>query len=155
MTLKVGDKLPSIYLYNSNKERKNLEDMIKGKTIIAFLPGAYTDVCTEEICKLESHLADLEQLQSNVIGITTDSPYVLHEWGSINQITFPLMSYFDKTCIQKFGSEFQNLGGLEGYICANRSIYVVDSKKTITYVWHAPNPGVQPNYEDIIEHLNS
>jgi len=153
MDLKVGDALPSIYLYDSNRVKRNLRDMVTQKTVIAFLPGAYTEVCTTEICTFESYVADLKRLNATIIGITTDSPYVLNEWGSLNHVTFPLLSDFDKECIKTFSTEFHNLGGMEGYICSNRSIFIVDDKKNIIHIWHASNPGVQPEYEKIIDLL--
>ena len=46
---------------------------------------------------------------------------------------------------------FEGLGGLEGYVSANRAVVIVDSEGVIKYRWVAENPGVEPNYDEIEE----
>ena len=46
---------------------------------------------------------------------------------------------------------FEGLGGLEGYISANRAVVIVDSEGVIKYRWVAENPGVEPNYDEVEE----
>ena len=46
---------------------------------------------------------------------------------------------------------FEGLGGLEGYVSANRAVVIVDSEGVIKYRWVAENPGVEPNYDEVEE----
>ena len=44
---------------------------------------------------------------------------------------------------------FTGLGGIDGYTCANRSVFIIKDG-IIKYAWEAePNPGVEPNYDEI------
>ena len=37
----------------------------------------------------------------------------------------------------------------KGYTAATRSVFIVDEEGKITYKWLAPNPGIEPNYDEI------
>ena len=50
---------------------------------------------------------------------------------------------------------FNGLGGLEGYDCSNRGVIIIDEQGLIQYRWVAENPGVEPNYSEIIEKVKS
>ena len=47
------------------------------------------------------------------------------------------------------------LGGIEGYVSANRVVFIVDSEGVIQYRWDAENPGVEPNYDEILQFASS
>ena len=50
---------------------------------------------------------------------------------------------------------FTGLGGIEGYTCANRAVYIIKDG-TIKYAWQAePNPGVEPDYDELKSNLES
>jgi peroxiredoxin len=38
---------------------------------------------------------------------------------------------------------------MPGYTASKRAVYVVDPDGTITYAWVGPNPGVEPNYDEV------
>ena len=43
---------------------------------------------------------------------------------------------------------FEGLGGIEGYTCANRAVFIIKNG-IIMYKWIAPSPGEEPNYEEV------
>ena len=48
------------------------------------------------------------------------------------------------------------MGGIAGYTCASRGVIIIDSEGIIRFRWVAePNPGVEPNYEEIIETIKN
>ena len=50
---------------------------------------------------------------------------------------------------------FTGLGGIEGYTCANRAVYIIKNG-AIKYAWQAePNPGVEPDYNELKSNLES
>ena len=60
-----------------------------------------------------------------------------------------LLSDLDRTVVNKYDILFKGLGGIEGYTCANRAVFIIQNG-VIKYAWQAePNPGVDPNYEEI------
>jgi peroxiredoxin len=42
-----------------------------------------------------------------------------------------------------------NFAGMPGYTASNRAVFVVNAEGTITYAWVGPNPGVEPDYEEV------
>ena len=51
---------------------------------------------------------------------------------------------------------FARAADIEGYTCANRGVVIVDSEGTIKYRWVAePNPGVEPNYDEIKDFIKN
>ena len=45
---------------------------------------------------------------------------------------------------------FVGLGGIEGYVCANRVVIVVDKNGVVQHRWVAENPGVEPDYDAVV-----
>lgn len=78
MPLKLGQPLPEISL--KQKTDAGLVDVSlrrnvgKGKTVILFVPLAFTGVCTDELCKVTGLLDEYKKLGADVIAISVDSP---------------------------------------------------------------------------------
>ena len=66
-----------------------------------------------------------------------------------NNIDYPFLSDFNRRVVTEYDVTFNNLAGLEGYVSANRAIVVVDPDGVFKYKWIAPNPGVEPDYDEI------
>ena len=64
-------------------------------------------------------------------------------------LDFDLLSDLDRSTINAYGVLFSGLGGIDGYTCANRAVFIIKDG-VIKYAWQAePNPGVEPNYKEI------
>jgi len=147
--VEVGDKAPDFTLYDQDKKlRRNSEVLVKGtKTIIAFYPGAFTEVCTKEMCTFRDMYGELGKMHGSVVGISVDAPFAQKAFAERNGLTFPLLCDFQRETVKKYGVAWNNLGGVEGYVCANRAVFVVDEGGKITFKWVAPNPGTLPDFE--------
>jgi peroxiredoxin len=42
-----------------------------------------------------------------------------------------------------------NFAGMPGYVASQRAVFVVNEEGVLTYKWIAPNPGVEPNYDEV------
>ena len=147
----VGDKAPEFILYDADKKlRRSSEFLSKGrKTIFAFFPGAFTGVCTKEMCTFRDMYGELERMNGRVVGISVDAPFAQKAFAEKNGLTFPLLCDFQREVVRKYGVVWNNLGGVEGYVSANRAIFVVDGQGGITFKWVAPDPGTLPNFEAV------
>ena len=47
------------------------------------------------------------------------------------------------------------LGVLRGTFPANRVVIIVDGEGVIQYRWEAENPGVEPDYDEVLEFASS
>ena len=147
----VGDKAPDFALYDQNRKmRQLLEFVTKGhRTILAFFPGAFTGVCTQEMCAFRDMYGELEKMNGGVVGISVDASFAQKAFAEKNEIAFPLLCDFKREVIQKYDVVWNKLGGLEGYVSANRAIFVVDEDSKILFKWVAPEPGTLPDFEAV------
>ena len=146
----VGEKAPNFTLKNTSKEEVSLSDYQGEAVILAFYPGAFTGVCDKEMCSLQDNLSELNTVGAKVIGISVDSPWANGEFARKYEIEFELLSDLDREVIDLYDAKFVGLGGLEGYVSANRAIVIVDPKGFVKYRWVAENPGIEPDYQQIV-----
>ncbi len=152
----IGEKAPDFALYDADKKVRRLAEFLeKGRrTIIAFFPGAFTGVCTQEMCTFRDMYRELENLHGGVVGISVDAPFAQKAFAEKNALTFPLLCDFKKETVRKYGVVWNDLGRVEGYVCANRAIFVVDDQGTILYKWVAPDPGTLPDFDEVKQALH-
>ena len=147
----VGDKAPDFALYDQNRKVRQMSEFVtKGhRTILAFFPGAFTGVCTQEMCAFRDMYGELERMNGGVVGISVDASFAQKAFAEKNSITFPLLCDFKREVVQSYGVVWNKLGGLEGYVSANRAIFVVDEDGKILFKWVAPEPGTLPDFEAV------
>lgn len=146
----VGEKAADFSLYDQDRKLRGLSEFLSGHgVVIAFFPGAFTGVCTKEMCAFRDMHGDLQKLGGSVVGISVDSPFALKGFAEVNHLNFTLLSDFDRQTIQKYGVTWRGLGGVEGYVSANRAIFVTDAHGVVRYRWVADNPGVFPNMDEV------
>ena len=153
--VKIGDTAPAFTLKTTDKSDVSLSDYYGKNVILAFYPGAFTGVCDKEMCTFQDNFSKLSQTGTVVIGISVDSPWANAEFARKYSIDFPLLSDIDRKVVQSYGASFVGLGGIEGYVSANRVVFIVDSEGVIQYRWEAENPGVEPNYDEILQFASS
>lgn len=146
----IGQQAPEFTLKNTAKESISLSDY-HGKTVIlAFYPGAFTGVCDKEMCAFQDNMAKLNDASATVVGISVDSPWANAEFARKYNLEFELLSDIDREVLTAYDASFTGLGGIEGYVSANRVVIVVDKSGVIRHRWVAENPGVEPDYDAIV-----
>ena len=151
----LNETAPDFNLKNTEKSDIALSSY-RGKTVVlAFYPGAFTGVCDTEMCSLRDSMESFNDLNAIVLGISVDSPWANAEFAKKYEIKFELLSDYNREVSKTFNMIFNGLGGLEGYECSNRGVVIIDSEGIIQYRWVAENPGVEPNYSEIIEKVKS
>ncbi len=115
MTIKVGDRIPSVTFKWMGSEspidvRSSTSDEIfKGKTVAVFgLPGAYTPVCSAE--HLPGFINHAEELKSKGVDtiacISVNDPFVIQAWAQDHNVNNGVMMLCDPKV------EFTNAIGL-------------------------------------------
>jgi glutaredoxin-dependent peroxiredoxin len=147
--VEVGQNAPDIEVVDTEKKPWRISDF-KGKvTVLAFYPGAFTGVCTKEMCTFRDSLANFNDMNSNVVGISVDSPFSNKSFKAQNNLNFTLLSDYNRDLVKAFGIPMENFSGLKGYTAAKRAVFVLDNQGIIRWKWVSDNPGVEPNYEDV------
>ena len=148
--VKVGDKAPDFTLKNVTKEAVTLSDYYGKTVVLAFYPGAFTGVCDQEMCAFQKNLANLSDCNAIVFGISVDSTWANAEFARRYNLDFELLSDLDREVVELYDAKFVGLGGLEGYVSANRAVIIIDSQGIVQYRWSADNPGIEPYYDEVV-----
>jgi peroxiredoxin len=155
MALNVGDKAPDFALHDTEKKLRSLKEFLGKKTVVVFYPGAFTGVCTKEMCTFRDSLSKFNEMNAQVVGISVDSPYANKAFAHQNNLQFPLLSDFNRAAVQAYSIVLENFGGLTGYSVAKRYVFVLDKNGIIRYVWVSDDPGVEPNYDEVARAASS
>lgn len=149
MSVEVGHKPPDFQLPDQDRKQRALTDFLGKKTVLAFFPGAFTSVCTKEMCTFRDSMQVLNSLNAQVVGISVNDPFTNKAFAEANKLQFPILSDYTKDTIRKFNVFHEDFGGLKGYVAAKRSVFILDSNGTVRYKWVSEDPGKQPDYEEV------
>ena len=153
-TPKVGDKAPDFSLPDVDLRTQSLHEFEGSKVVLAFFVGAFTSVCTKEMCAFRDSMARLTNLKAQVIGISVNDPFANKGFAEKNKLMFPLLSDYNREVIKTYNLVELDFAGLEGYTVAKRSIFLLDRKGIIRYTWIAEDPTIEPDYKGIEEALD-
>ena len=148
--VQIGDAAPDFTLKNTEKADVKLTDYTGQTVILAFYPGAFTGVCDKEMCAFQDNIGKLNDANAVVLGISVDSPWANAEFARKYDLGFTLLSDIDRVVVNSYDATFVGLGGIEGYVCANRVVIVIDKSGVVQHRWVAENPGVEPDYDAVV-----
>ena len=147
--IKVGDEAQDFTLPDTNMKPRSLKEFTGKKVVLAFFVGAFTSTCTKEMCEFRDSMARLIDLDAQVIGISVNDPFSNKGFAEKNRLPFPILSDYKREVIKTYGLELHDFAGLDSYTVAKRSIFILDQKGIVRYVWVSDNPAVEPDYQEI------
>jgi peroxiredoxin len=153
MTVEVGQKAPEFRIPDQNRTMRSLKEFLGKKTILAFYPGAFTGVCTKEMCTLRDSLQVLQGLGGQMVGISVNDPFANKGFADVNRIQFPLLSDYTREVVKMYDVVQQDFAGLKGYNTAKRSVFILDATGTVRFKWVSDDPGKEPDYDEIKKQL--
>lgn len=148
MALATGNKAPDFTLKTKNAD--GLTDVTlsdnfgKKKTVLLFFPLAFTSVCMDEMCTVNSGLQAYKDLNAEVYGISVDSPFSQEKMANIDNLQFPLLSDFNKEVSEAYDVLYADLLGFKGV--SKRSAFVIDENGQIIYSESSDDPKVVPDF---------
>jgi len=145
----IGNAAPNFNLFDTARDQVSLEGLRGKKVVLAFFPAAFTGVCEKELCTFESGLSGFEALNAVVLGISVDAPFSNAAFAAKTGASFPLLSDYDRSTVEAYGVALNDFAGMPGYTASQRAVFVVSEDGTVSYEWIAPNPGVEPNYDEV------
>ena len=154
MSVKVGEKAPEFRALDSALKEKKLSDYKGHKTVLAFFPGAFTSVCTKEMCTFRDSMSAFNGLDAKVVGISVDQPFSLAEFAKQNKLNFDLISDADREISKKYESLHENFINIHGLTASKRSVFVLDKDGVVRYAWVSEDPGKEPDYEAVKKELS-
>ncbi len=148
--MEIGEKVPKLKLVDTELKKVELSSAIEGKpAIIAFFPGAFTSVCTKEMCRFRDDMGQLNSLNGRVFAISVDGPFANREFKAKNGLNFDVLSDHKRKAAKAFHVEFKNFAHIRGYTAEKRSVFITDSNGVVRFKWVTEDPTVEPDYEAI------
>lgn len=155
MSLKIGDKAPDFKLFSFTPSKDPVEFTLssylgKKNVLLLFFPQAFTGGCTTEMCTVSEKFGSFGNDDTEVLGISVDGTFVQKAFAKENNIHYPLLSDFNKETIKKYDVVQENfVHGMKEV--SKRAVFLVDKNGVIKYIEITENPGVQVNFDKIIE----
>ena len=154
MSVDVGAKAPDFTLHNQDRESVTLsEELKKGPVVLAFFPAAFSGTCQKELCTFRDSATDLNKVDAQVLGVSTDTFFALKAWGDQQKFNFPLLSDYNKDVIRTYGVVNPDMIGLKDI--AKRSVFVIDRSGTVRHREVLDDARNEPNYDDVKKTLAS
>ena len=145
MSVDVGSKAPDFTLPNQDRAAITLGDELKkGPVVLAFFPGAFSGTCTSEMCTLRDATADLNKVNAQVLGVSTDTFFALKAWADAQKFAFPLLSDYNKEVIAKYGVVNPDMIGLKNI--ARRAVFVIDRSGVVRHREVLDDARNEPDY---------
>jgi peroxiredoxin len=148
-----GSVAPDFILYASDKSPVQLSQY-KGKNVlILFFPLAFTSTCTKELCMMRDDLTRYNDLNTVILGISTDSPQSLARYKEEQRLNFTLLSDYNREVSRAYDAQYEEYSlGMRGV--AKRAAFVVDKTGVIQYAEVLENASHLPNFDAINSTLN-
>jgi len=126
------------------------EHLDRAPIVLAFFPGAFTEVCTDELSAFEQRLGEFDALGATVYGVSVDMPYALNEFRRQAGLSVGLISDTNRRLVERYDvtTDFVSIGVDD---LAKRAVFVVDDERTIRYAWETDDPGIEPDYDAILD----
>ena len=146
-----GEKAPNFTLPDTDRKPRSLQELLKpnGATIIAFFPGAFTSVCTREMCALRDNMQELNKINAQVVGISVNDPFTNKAFAQNNNLNFPILSDYNREVVKLYNAYHENFGNLKGYTVAKRAVFKLDHNGVVVYKWVSDDPTKEPNYDEL------
>lgn len=154
MSVDVGAKAPDFTLHNQDRQDVTLSNELKkGPVVLAFFPAAFSSVCHQEMCTFRDSTSDLNKVNANVLGVSTDTFFTLKAWGDQLKLNFPLLSDYNKDVIRQYGVVNPDMIGLKDI--AKRAVFVIDRNGVVRHREVLEDARNEPDYGKVKQMLAS
>jgi glutaredoxin-dependent peroxiredoxin len=151
MSIDVGNTAPDFTLVNHDRQKVTLSELRPSPVVLAFFPAAFSSVCTKELCTFRDSLGKLADGGAKVFGISVDTFFTLKAYHDQQQLTFPLLSDFNKQTIRDYGVFNEDMIGLKGI--AKRAVFVIDGDGIVRHREVLEDARNEPDYSRVFASL--
>ena len=150
MAIQIGQKAPGFSLYDSGKNKVTLTDFEgKKNVLLLFFPLAFTSVCTKELCAIRDEIGKYENDHVQVLGISVDSVYSLAKYKLEQQLSYPLLSDFNKEASAGYDVLYPSFSAMDMKGVSKRSAFIIDKQGVVQYTEVLENAGLVPDFKAI------
>lgn len=152
MKLSIGDTAPLFNSFDSDKQPFSLETLRGHNVLLHFYPAAFTSTCTKQLCNARDDISFYNNMDAKVVGISTDSVYVLKKYKEELNLNFILVSDYNKDISGLYGAQYEVFNfGMKG--TSRRAAFVIGKEGIIRYVEVLESASDLPDFNAIKEVL--
>ena len=155
MAIEIGEQAPGFTLYDSDKNKVSLADYQGKNVVLLFFPLAFSSVCTAELCNVRDNIAAYNDANTQVLGISIDSLFVLNKFKMDQNLNFLLLSDFNKEVAKAYQVLYETFPAFEMQGVSKRAAFVIDKTGTVKYAEICATPGDQPSFDAILQTLST
>ena len=149
MPAEVGQPAPDFSLYDTDRNVRTLAEFRGKNRRPRLLPRRLHRRLHHRSLRPARLRGRPEPDDAQVVGVTVDPPFAQKAWADANEVNYPFLSDFNRQAVNAYGVALPNLAGMEGYVAANRAVFVIDADGNIQYRWDAPAPVNEPDYAEV------
>lgn len=143
MTLDVGTKAPGFTLLNQHREPVSLDDLRGARSVIVFMPFAFTRTCEGELCQIRDEYAMFNQADARVVAITCNTLHANRVWSEQQGFQFDILSdFWPHGAVARDYETFN-----EAYGYAERTTYFLDADGVITAATRSDHLGEARDFD--------
>ena len=117
----------------------------KHNVVLLFYPGAFTPVCTKEMCEFRDGFREMSALHAEVIGISVDEIETLERFQKTHNLPMRLLSDYSKSVSRRYGA-LSILGS------SKRATFVIDRNGIVRYA-RVQLPFFRPSPQEVADVL--
>jgi thioredoxin-dependent peroxiredoxin len=137
MALQVGRVVPDFELPASTGEQVKLSDFRGKNVVLFFYPKDMTPTCTTEACDFRDRHANFGELDTVVLGISTNSVKDHKKFIAKYDLPYVLLADEDHKISERFGVWQEKTTFGHTYMGIVRSTFVIDKKGKLAKEWRS------------------
>jgi len=134
--LEVGSPAPEFELFDQKNTSHNLKDYQGKWVVLYFYPKDDTPGCTKEACAFRDDIAELQNLNIKVFGVSVDDIDSHAKFAEKYSLQFPLLADSGGNVAKQYGS-LTSIGPLK---LAKRHTFIIDPNSKIAKIYRKVKP---------------
>ena len=144
MPLEIGSDAPDFTLLNQDRQPVSLESLKGSRSVIVFIPFAFTRTCEGELCQIRDEYSMFDEADTRVVAITCNTLHANRVWAEQQGFQFDLLSdFWPHGATARLYDTFNETFGY-----AERTTYFLDEAGVIVDVSRSENLGEARPFDD-------
>jgi peroxiredoxin len=132
--IEVGSKAPDFSLPDQDRNEVSLSDFAGRRVVVAFYPGDFSAVCSDQLSLYQEVLGELEARGASLVGISVDSSDSHRAFRERLNLTMPLLADFHpKGEVSKAYGVYSDEYGKSA-----RALVLVDEAGMVEWTYESP-----------------
>lgn len=145
--LLIGEKIPSVTLYDTNGNAANTNDVFSQKTVLVVYRGGWCPYCNAQLADMQDIEKEILDLGYQIVAISPDAPSFLKQTLDKNELHYKLFSDSEGVFAQAIGIAFKrdkpkldkySEGKNPGFLPVP-TVYVINKNKEIEFMYINPS----------------